>query len=540
MLDAYPILSLLPPLIAIVLVIATKKVLISLGAGILAAGLLIADFNPVTMVVAIWEAILGLVWVDGEVNWYTILIVAFLFQLGIVTALVMMSGGAASFTEWAAKRIKTRRGAQVLTGLLGMLIFIDDYFNALAVGQVARPITDRYRVSRAKLAYLIDSSSAPVVVLMPISSWGASIIGIMTPLLAASALLVTQVEAFVLAAAMNYYAIGALVLLWLTILWGLDFGGMRRQEIRAARGDGLLNDNETAPAQLTDDMPSHQPGAMRALLVPFLVLFVGVVVGMYVSGGILGESWGVIDTLAAADVGIALNVGGLAALAVSAYYCIHYTKGNPEFVPLTKRRGTLRGAQSMLPAVLILLFAWVLADLISVMGTGEYLASLVELMSIPATWLIPALFVLAGIMAFATGTSWGAFGILLPLAGEMMNAVDGGDQLLIASFGAVLAGAVWGDHSSPISDTTILSSTGAACPVGTHVSTQLPYAFVGAVSALAGYVLYALTQSGLAGLGATVVFVFAISAVIRKVRPRIQEQPVAVTEPSQTEVRRLQ
>lgn len=532
MLDAYPILSLLPPLIAIVLVIATKKVLLSLGAGILAAGLLIADFNPVTIITTLWDAILGLVWVDGEVNWYTILIVAFLFQLGIVTAMVMMSGGAASFTEWAAKRIKTRRGAQILTGLLGMLIFIDDYFNALAVGQVARPITDRYRVSRAKLAYLIDSSSAPVVVLMPLSSWGASIMGIMAPLLTASALVLTQVEAFVLAAAMNYYAIAALVLLWLTIFWGLDFGGMRKQETRAARGDGVLDPREPAPAQLNDDMPTHEPGAMRALILPFLVLFVGVIVGMYVSGGILGESWSVLDTLAAADVAIALNVGGLAALAVAAYYCIHYTKDNREFIPGTKRRGTLRGVQSMLPAVLILLFAWVLADLIAVMGTGEYLASLVEIMAIPAVWLIPALFLVAAVMAFATGTSWGAFGILLPIAGEMMNAVPGGDALLIASFGAVLAGAVWGDHSSPISDTTILSSTGAACPVAIHVSTQLPYALVGAIAALIGYVLYALTQSGLIGLGITIALVFIISAVIRKLRPVIQDEKIAITEAS--------
>src|SRR5690625_3600424 len=165
MLDAYPILTLLPPFVAIVLVIVTKKVLASLGAGIVVAGLLLADFNPLTMLVTVGEVTLGLVWDDGAVNWYTILIVAFLFQLGIITALVMMSGGAAAFTEWAAQRIKTRRGAKILTGALGMIIFIDDYFNALAVGQVARPITDRYRVSRAKLAYLIDSSSAPVVVL---------------------------------------------------------------------------------------------------------------------------------------------------------------------------------------------------------------------------------------------------------------------------------------------------------------------------------------------------------------------------------------
>src|SRR5699024_2707841 len=213
-----PILPLLAPFVAIVMVITTKKVLPSLGAGILVAGLLIAALNPLKMILSVCEAVLRLVWDEGTINCYTILIVALWCELGIITARMMIWGGASAVTEWAAKRIKSRRGAQVLTGLLGMLIFIDDYFNALAVGQVARPITDRYRVSRAKLAYLIDSSSAPVVVLMPLSSWGATIMGIMAPLLAGSALMLTQVEAFVLSAAMNYYAIAALILLWLTIL----------------------------------------------------------------------------------------------------------------------------------------------------------------------------------------------------------------------------------------------------------------------------------------------------------------------------------
>lgn len=532
MLDAYPILTLLPPLIAIVLVIVTKKVLVSLGAGAVVAGLVLAEFNPVSMVVWIWDAVVRLVWVDGEINWFTILIVAFLFQLGIVTALVMMSGGAAAFTEWAAKRIKSRRGARVLTGLLGMIIFIDDYFNALAVGQVARPITDRYQVSRAKLAYMIDSSSAPTVVLMPLSSWGATIMGIMAPVLAASTLAFTQIEAFVLSAFMNYYAIAALLLLWLTILLGLDFGGMRREELRAAQGRGLYGAHDVAPAQMDENVPTHTGGAMRALIMPFVVLFIGVVIGMYVSGGIVGDDWSVLATLANTDVAIALNVGGLAALAVAGCYCVRYTQGSAKFPTGTRRRGVAHGAKSMSGAVLILLFAWVLADLIGELGTGEYLASVVEALSMPAVWLVPALFVVAGLIAFATGTSWGSFGILLPLAGEMMTAVPGGHEFLIAAFGAVLAGAVWGDHSSPISDTTILSSTGAACSIPTHVSTQLPYAFVGALAALVGYVVYALAQSGVLGLVVTLGLVVAIALVIRKVRPAVEDQAVLAVEPS--------
>src|SRR5690625_2075457 len=519
MLAAYPILTLLPPFLAIILVIVTRTVLISLGAGIVVAGLVLAEFNPLAMMVWVWDAIVRLFWAEGELNWFTILIVAFLFLLGIITALVMMSGGAAAFTEWAAKRIKTRRGAQVLTGLLGMIILIDDYFNALAVGQVARPITDRYRVSRAKLAYLIDSSSAPVVVLMPLSSWGATIMGIMAPVLAASALMVSQLEAFILAAVMNYYASAALVLLWLTILLGIDFGSMRREEQRAVEGNGLHRADDVAPAQLNDSVPMHTRGAMRALILPFVVLFIGVIIGMYVSGGIIGGSWALLDTLENTDVAIALNVGGIAALLVALYYCLRYTKNSTKFQVGTRRRGVLHGAKSMLGAVWILLFAWVLGDLIGELGTGEYLASLVEALAMPAVWLIPALFIISALLAFATVSSWGSFWILLPLAGEMMNAVQGGDALLIASFGAVLAGAVWGDHSSPISDTTILSSTGAACSIPTHVSTQLPYAFVGALAALVGYVVYALTSSGVIGLIVTLGLVIAIAAVIRKIRP---------------------
>src|SRR5690625_2739534 len=183
-------------------------------------------------------------------------------------------------------------------------------------------------------------------------------------------------------------------------------------------------------------------------------------------------------------------------------------------------------------AVLILLFAWVLADLIGELGTGEYLATVVEALAMPAVWLVPALFVIAGLIAFATGTSWGSFGILLPLAGDRFDAVPDGDAFLIASFGAVLAGAVWGDHSSPISDTTILSSTGAACSIPTHVSTQLPYAFVGALAALVGYVIYALTQSGVIGLVVTLGLVVAMGLVIRKVRPAVEEQAVLAPEPS--------
>ncbi|MDO5644645.1 MAG: Na+/H+ antiporter NhaC family protein [Dermabacter sp.] len=520
MVSSLPILTLVPPLLAIVLVIATKRVLTSLAVGIVASALLIADFSPLGAVREVGQAALGLVWDDG-VNWSTILILTFLLELGMVTALVLMAGGTSAFSAWASRRIHTRRGSQALTGVLGMIIFVDDYFNALAVGQVARPITDRLRVSRAKLAYLIDSSSAPVVVLAPFSSWGASIIGIMAPILAASTLGMSEVGAFMWAALMNYYAIAAIALLWLSIWWRLDFGPMRREEARAVNKGGLHAPGDTPPGQLTDSLPTHEPGAMRALIVPFALLVVGVIGGMLVTGMFAAGTADPVVAMAEANVALSLNVGGLAGLVAAAYYCVRYTWRNPEFTGAIRLRGALDGARSMLPAILILLLAWMLGAVIVDLGTGTYLASLVQSASVPPAWLIPLMFLIAAAMAFSTGTSWGSFGILLPLAGDIMNAVPGSGELLIAAFGAVLAGAVLGDHCSPISDTTILSSTGAACSVTTHVTTQLPYALLGAGCALLGYVAFALVGSSLLGLAVTLGALVAAALVLRHARPAL-------------------
>ncbi len=507
MLAAYPWLAILPPIVAILLVLVTRKVTLSLGAGIVAAALLLANFHPVKTLEHIWQAALGLVWEDGGINWWTILVVAFLFILGILTAVIMMAGGTTAFSEWAAERIHSRKGAQVLAALLGMIIFIDDYFNSLAVGQVARPITDRYRVSRAKLAYLIDSTSAPVVVLMPFSSWGATIMSIMAPLTLAAGLAMTQIEVFLRAAFMNYYAIGALVLVWVVVLFGLEFGPMRKSEQKAEQEGELLPPGEDEELDLTDQVPSHEPGTIKTLLSPFIALLIGVGATMYVTGGLAAGSWGIIESLGDADVGLSLFVGGLLAWVVATYFYARSTKNNPDFSTSVYLSGVKLGARTMVTSVIILLFAWTLSNLIGALETGDYLASLLAQTTIAPVWLVPALFVVAGAMAFATGTSWGSFGILLPLAGDMMSAVPGGTELLVAAFGAVLAGSVWGDHSSPISDTTIMSSTGAGCPVPLHVNTQLPYALLGAVGAVVGYSVYAGTLSGPIGLLAAVIVI---------------------------------
>lgn len=515
MVETYPILTLVPPILAILLVIVTKRVLISLFAGVVAGAILIADFSPLGSLGEVGKAALGLVWEDGGLNWYTILIIAFLLELGTITSLVLMAGGTSAFSDWVEKRVKTRRGAQILTGLLSLSFFIDDYFNALSVGQIARPISDRQRVSRAKLSYLIDSGAAPVVVLIPFSSWGASLIGIMSPILAASALQMSEVEAFVRAALMNFYAVAALVFLWLVIAWQLNFGPMRKEEERAFAGEGVHADEKDAPNQATDKLPRHEPGAKRALLVPFVLLILGVVGGMYVTGGLEAGAWDLFSTMANANVALSLNVGGVIGLIVAFYYLYRYTLSNPVFSSTVRFGGAFQGAKSMLPAISILLLAWMLGAVIGDLGTGSFLADVVANVNLPAHWLVPILFAMAGLMAFATGSSWGAFGILLPLAGQLMNASPGGNELLIAAFGAVIAGSVFGDHCSPISDTTILSSTGAGCKVSTHVNTQLPYALVAAGSSLVGYVVFAATGMAPAGFAVMLLVLVAAALVLR-------------------------
>lgn len=527
MTEAYPILTLLPPILAITLVITTKRVLISLFSGVVLAALLVADFNPLETLKLVWGAFSQIFWAEGAINAYYVLIIVFLLVLGIITALVMMAGGTHAFSEMMGSRIKTRRGAQYLGAALGTAIFIDDYFNALAVGQIARPVCDKQKVSRAKLAYLIDSSSAPIAVLAPFSSWGASIIGIMAPILATSTLAVTDAGAFIKAATMNFYAIAAVVLLWLVVRFGIDFGPMRREEIRAASDQGLHAAGDVAPGQLTDNLPRHEPGAVRSLIVPFVLLVIGVIAGMFITGAQAAGSWNPMAALANTDVAGSLNYGGLAGLISAGWYCWRHTHKDPSFSPAIRIKGALAGAKSMLPAIEILLLAWMLGSLIGELGTGEFLGSLVANANLGPQWLIPLLFPLAAGMAFATGTSWGSFGILLPIAGSIMTAVPGGEEFLLAAFGAVLAGSVLGDHCSPISDTTILSATGAACSLSSHVNTQLPYALVGAGAAWLGYLALALTGSGIVGLVVTLVLLAGFTFVMARRLPSVESVAAA-------------
>ncbi len=513
MVDQYPILTLVPPILAIVLAIVTRKVLLSLGAGIVIGALMSTNFNIVASAKELWTTVSGIFWADGGVNTDYVYIILFLLILGIITALVLMAGGAEAFSEWVATKIKTRKGAQGMAAGLGVLLFIDDYFNALAVGQVAKPVTDRFQVSRAKLAYIIDSTSAPVSVLAPFSSWGASIIGLLAPIFAASTLEISDLMGFIEASFANYYAIAAVLAVFVVIYFGTDFGPMRKEEKRALKhGDTFAHDAQI-PGELSEDLPVNRPGAKRALIVPFIALVVGVVGAMFYTGWASSGATSPMDMLANTVVTDALVIGALIGLACALYYYLRNTNSNDDFSATTLLTGSLEGMKSMLPAVFILIFAWTLGDVVGALGTGDYLGGLVADSGISNAWLVPIMFVVAAGMAFSTGTSWGSFGLLLPIAGDILIAA-GATDFLIPALGAVLAGAVWGDHSSPISDTTILSSTGAGCEIVTHVSTQLPYAFFAAGAAIMGYVVLAISGSTVLGLVTTVGFLFALYGLI--------------------------
>ncbi|MGG4488486.1 Na+/H+ antiporter NhaC family protein [Metabacillus idriensis] len=507
--------SILPPIIAILMVILTRRVLLSLGVGILSAALILTNFSVLETLAKVYEAFKAIFISDGALNTWNVFILLFLLILGVVTALISISGGSRAFGEWAQKRVKTRAGAQFTAALLGVLIFIDDYFNALAVGQVSRPITDRQRVSRAKLAYIIDSTSAPVCVVSPVSSWGAYIIAMIGTILATHGVSeYTPLSAFMTMVPMNYYVFAALALVFATAYFNINLGSMKQHEERAIE-TGVVFDPEKEPlGDIKEDLPASDKGTIANLVWPIIALIIGTVSAMMWTGyqGVQGEE-GVSLTLLTmfeyTDVAKSLVLGGLFGLLVT--LVLYFSKGiSASYLP----KGFLEGIKSMLPAIYILSLAWMIVDLIGQLKTGEYLAGLVEQSNMNTALLPVILFLLAGFMAFATGTSWGTFGIMLPIAGEITAATD--ISMLLPAMAAVLAGAVLGDHCSPISDTTILSSTGAGSHHIDHVITQMPYAITGGIIATAGYLVLGFSGSMLLGLLAVVVLLVVFILIFKK------------------------
>ncbi|OYD25214.1 Na+/H+ antiporter NhaC family protein [Oceanimonas baumannii] len=486
--------SVLPPLIAIVLAIVTRKVLLSLGLGIVLAALLLQQFNPLTSLSHLSSKVFSLFWSEGALNEWNVNILLFLLLLGCIISMLSKAGATHAFAEWAQARIKSRRQAKAMTGLLVFVFFIDDYFHSLSVGTICRPVTDRFGISRAKLAYLLDSTAAPICVLMPVSSWGAYIIALIGGILAGYGITgQSPLAAFITMGAMNFYAIFTLLMVILVIRGGWDLGLMQQHESRALQGE-LFDKSKGTPPGVHD----HEVAGGRVTDLLFAIggLTLVTVAGLLWTGtqalNEAGESFSLLGALENTNVGRSLVAGGVAGLLICAGALIRERTSAAGWA-----HTIMVGLKGMLPAIYILLFAWTIAGLISELETGKYLASLVQ-QSLPL-YLLPAiLFVLAGVMAFATGTSWGTFGVMLPIAADMTMAID--PQMLLPGMAAVMAGAVFGDHCSPISDTTILSSTGASCHHIDHVMTQLPYALSMALVSIAGFLALGITTSLLTGL----------------------------------------
>lgn len=515
------IFSIIPPIIAILMVVITRRVLLSLGVGIVSAALILKDFSITDSGLVILEAIKAIFISDGELNTWNVYILLFLLLLGIITALISISGGSRAFGEWAQKRVKTRAGAQLTAAFLGILIFIDDYFNALAVGQVSRPITDRQKVSRAKLAYIIDSTSAPVCVVSPVSSWGAYIIAMIATILTTHGVTeYTPLGAFMMLVPMNYYVFAALILVFAVAIFNINIGAMKVHENRAIETGQVVDPSKEVLGDVKKDLPSSDKGTVGNLVWPIISLIIGTVASMLYTGysAIEDKTDVTIFTIFEnTDVSASLLYGGLFGLTIT--IILFLARGiQANYLPLALKEGI----KSMLPAIYILLFAWVIVDLIGQLSTGEYLAGLVEKSNLNLSYLPIVMFVLAGFMAFATGTSWGTFGIMLPIAGEITAATD--INMLLPAMAAVLAGSVLGDHCSPISDTTILSSTGAGSHHIDHVMTQLPYAIIGGGIAAIGYLVLGLTGSSIIGFISIILLLGAFIAILARKQKQVVKE----------------
>ncbi|MGL4820646.1 MAG: Na+/H+ antiporter NhaC family protein, partial [Bacilli bacterium] len=412
-------------------------------------------------------------------------------------------GGTAAFADWATSRVRTRRGAQWLTVGLGILIFIDDYFNSLTVGAVSRPITDRYGVSRAKLAYLIDSTSAPICVIAPVSSWGAYIIGLLGAILAGYGLAdKSELVTFIKMVPLNFYVLFTFAVVAATIHWNMNFGKMKVYEEREQQ----VSNDEGVKAATT--------GRVSDLIVPIVTLVVSTFVMMFLTG-LRNNDWtlSIFGILENADVYLSLFIASLISLSVVLVSAFR----RPNVARATIGQALITGAGSMQHAVVILISAWMLTDFISQLGTGAFVAEVFQSWNVSAQWMPAIIFVISAVMAFATGTSWGTFGLMLPIAAQMIMVSD--PTWILPALAAVLAGAVCGDHCSPISDTTILSSTGAQCDHIEHVDSQLPYALLSASITFVAYVVLGLTSSyWLALLAGVVLFAALIRLITTRTR----------------------
>ena len=495
-------LSLLPPVITIALALITKEVYSSLFIGILSGALLYSNFNIWGMVTNSFDVMVGKLADSWNVG-----ILIFLVVLGMMVSLVNKAGGSAAYGRWAETHIKTRVGAMISTAVLGMLIFIDDYFNCLTVGSVMRPVTDKHHISRSKLAFLIDATAAPVCIIAPISSWAAAVSSVAPE--------GQGLQLFISSIPYNFYALLTLAMVIMMCLLKVDFGPMKLHEDNAMKGD--LFTTEARPYANAEENAGNSKGTVLDLLLPIVALIVSCIVTMIYTGGFFDPDSGVymnfIDAFSGCDASMGLVLGSFIALIVT--FCFFIPRKVITIKQFTESFS--EGFKQMVPAILILTFAWTLSGVTNNLGAKVFVAEFVRVNAVGLANFLPAIvFVIAIGLAFATGTSWGTFGVLLPI----VCSVFASGELMIIAVSACLAGAVCGDHCSPISDTTIMASTGAQCEHISHVNTQLPYAMLSAGVSFVGFILAGLIQNWMIVLPICLVLMFAILFGIRSAQQK--------------------
>ena len=489
--------ALVPPVVAIVLALITKEVYSSLFVGIVIGGLFWSGFSFENTVLHVFQD--GIVGVLTDS--YNMGILVFLVILGIMVCMMNKAGGSAAFGRWASVHIKTRIGAQLATIVLGVLIFIDDYFNCLTVGSVMRPITDKHQVSRAKLAYLIDATAAPVCIIAPISSWAAAVTGFVEG--------EDGFSIFLRAIPFNYYALLTILTMVLLVVLKVDYGSMRVHEDNALRGD-IYTTPDRPYADAQDDVVEEKGGVID-LVFPILVLIGCCIIGMLYSGGFFsGVSF--VEAFSASDASVGLMLGSFFAFVITViFYALR------RVLKFTDSMACIPdGFKAMVPAILILTFAWTLKAMTDSLGAAEYVAGVMETAATGLVNFLPAIIFLVGcFLAFATGTSWGTFGILIPIVVAVFQGTN--ETMMIISISACMAGAVCGDHCSPISDTTIMASAGAQCNHVNHVSTQLPYAMTVAAVSFVTYIIAGFVQNAWICLPIGIVLMTGTLLVIRQI-----------------------
>lgn len=497
--------SLFPPVIAIGLALITKEVYSSLFVGILSGGIIYAAASGTG-----FEGTFKAVVQDGLItnlsNAYNVGILVFLVVLGIIVVLMNKAGGSRAYGEWAAAHIKSRQGVALSTFFLGVLIFVDDYFNCLTVGSVMRPITDKHNISRSKLAYLIDSTAAPICIIAPISSWAAAVSGTVEG--------VNGISLFINTIPYNLYAFLTILMVIFISVSDTDYGPMKIHEDNAKNGDIFTTKNNTYEQ---DAQPVTERGRVIDLILPVAVLIVFCVVGMIYTGGFFSGT-DFVTAFANCDAAYGLSLGSISALIVIiVYYMFRRVLKFNECMD-----SIAAGFKQMVPAILILTFAWTLKTMTNHLEAGAFVSGVVQSATALSVLLPVILFVVAIGLAFATGTSWGTFGILIPIVtsvfeAELANVAQTGEipSMVIICISACLAGAVCGDHCSPISDTTIMASTGAQCDHVNHVSTQLPYALTVAAVCVVGYLLSGFVHNVFIVLGFSLALMLAVLFAIR-------------------------